>query len=135
MDKTLDEIEALLNEDPGNPAFVECAERYRALGDYANAFERCFAGLSANPSNHQGRLLLARLFYEKGYIAFAVRELELLAKHLPDNNTVKRLLEKLAPGSSQQLGETTKEKSGKADDTVAEAEFDFDTLEKIEDDQ
>jgi predicted Zn-dependent protease len=113
----------ILEAEPGDPVFAEYAERLRASGRHGEAIEICLRGLSSNPSCHGGRLVLARTFYEKGYHPFAQREVEQLARDLPDSRTVQQLRARLCGGASQ--NETREER-------VAEAEFDIDELELIE---
>ena len=57
----------VLSDDPGDPAFIELADHMRRNDRYEEALLTCLKGLSANPSAHRGRLLLARLFFERGF--------------------------------------------------------------------
>lgn len=117
------ELKALIQDDPGNPAFAEYGEVLRAKGDLANALIVCLSGLSLNPKNHRGRLVLARTLFELRCVPFAVRELKELATDLPDNKNIKKLLEKLSP----ELVQTQAPPS----EVLAESEFDIDILEAI----
>jgi hypothetical protein len=60
----------MLKADPGNPLFASFAESLRQEGRHQEAMAVCFTGLSANPSCHGGRLVLARCFYERGELLF-----------------------------------------------------------------
>lgn len=127
MDK--DDWQTFLNQDPGNPYFAEVAEDLRKQGQAPQAFRVCFSGLSANPHCHLGRLVLARLFYEQGSLPFALRELKTLAEELPDNKYIAKLLGKLTPGEISQPTEQPGES------TIAEAEFDFDDIDLLEEEE
>jgi predicted Zn-dependent protease len=122
-----DELRQLVANDAGNPAFAELAEAIRKRGAQSEALDICLAGLAKNPTCHIGRLVLSRVFYERGMTAFAVRELEALREALPESKTVLRLLDKLAPGTSQGVPSAQL----KPTDTVAETEFDFEELDLI----
>lgn len=110
-----------LAEDPGDAVFADVAEELRSGGDLSGALEIALSGIAANPSCHLGRLALARIFYDKGWTALAVREVRQLCQDLPEVQTLKRLLNALTPDSQsqEQLEEAT----------VAEAEVDLEALE------
>ena len=91
-------LESLVGLDPGHPAFVELANRYRARGDYAGALDICFNGLTANPASLGGRVVVARIFYERLQFPLAARELREVLQLAPDNEYVSRLLAALVPG-------------------------------------
>jgi len=122
-----DDWQAVLLEDPGNPYFAEVSENLRKEGRYAEAYRVCFAGLSANPNCHVGRLALARLFYDQGFFPFAVRELEVLRSKLPENKTLLKLLMKLSPERVE-----TPVASQVPETTLAEVEFDFREIDLLE---
>lgn len=151
----------LLESDPGNPVFAQYADELRKDGKSKEALEVCLAGLTHNPGCHRGRLVLARVFYEAGYLPFTIREVEQLHREVPNSAAVRKLLEKLSPGSVRapssdsikkapssststaiegesdikqaELAGATEGPSGAAiDDTVAEADFDFDDLDLID---
>jgi lipopolysaccharide biosynthesis regulator YciM len=90
------DLEKLVVTDPGDPRFADLADMYRRRGDYQGAFDLCFNGLTANPSSVRGRVVLARLFYERHQFPFAVRELRELVKLIPDNMFLSKLLENLS---------------------------------------
>lgn len=121
------EYRAALSTDPGSPVFVEFADYLRGLRRQSEAIDVCLAGLSANPDAHRGRLLLARVFYECGFIPFAVRELRHLRDHFSDNRALGKLIERLSP---KQSGTESAQLS-----EVAEAEFDIDAISLIAEDR
>lgn len=156
------EVETQLAQDPGNPVFAEYADQLRKEGQYSEALEVCYRGLSANPSVHRGRLVLARVYYEKLYWPFAIREVQQLQKELPHSETLKRLLTALAPeegtlivtekpnSADELVSHSTRERGGRDDYhdsfeeaaviednelTVAEAEFEIDDFDLLEDDK
>ena len=136
MNKDNVDIVAKLEADPGDPIFAAHANSLREEGALDKALFVCLAGLSSNPACHQGRLVLARIFYEQGFHPFALREVERLHHDLPKNEAVRRLLEAISP--DQVAPEGAAEDRGKAEEsadeaTVAEAEFDFDVLEEMMD--
>ncbi len=121
------ELRQSVAADPGNPLFVELAEVLRKRGAATEALQTCLIGLSKNPTCHQGRLVLARLFYEGGMYGFAVREIEALREAMPESKTLIKLMEKLAPGSTS-LSAAVKQAET---EVVAETDFEFDELELI----
>ena len=123
-----EEYRAILQYDPGNSVFVGFADLLRSEGSAEEAINVCLLGLTHNPGFHRGRLLLARLYYDKGYIPFAVREVETLVSAAPQNAALRKLLFKLSPTS-----ETSDRKvSDTPVQTLAEAEFDIGELEMVE---
>ena len=116
-----------LSSDPGSPVFVEFAEFLRGLRRHSEAIDVCLAGLSANPDAHRGRLMLARIYYECGFVPFAVRELQLLVGHFPQNRALAKLSERLSPAHGAQ--------NSSAESEVAEAEFDIDAISLIAEDR
>lgn len=133
MEITEDEISLRLESDPGDPVFADYAEFLRSQGDYDRALHVCLSGITSNPAVLEGRLVLARIFYDEGYKSFAIRELEFLKKELPDNKALISLLEKVSPESLSQSSkhESINEEEGS---TVAEGEFAFDELDLLEED-
>jgi predicted Zn-dependent protease len=139
-----------LAQDKGDPVFAELADLYMAKGQVGEALTTLLAGLTANPDYHPGRLVLARLFAHLGYTPFAVRELSLLREARPECQSLERLLEAIAPGSSaspkrgmadsqsndagisnESGGEPAlRQELGDGEETIAEGEFDIDILEK-----
>lgn len=143
------ELRALVDEDPGDGAFVELAELLFERDELDAAQRICMEGLSANPNNDSGRLLLARIFFEKRYLPFAIREVKHLSQNRPGSRALAKLLAALSPGASNDAGDLRVGDLAKApsvavdtsesaapplsEETVAEAEFDFDDLDLIED--
>lgn len=154
----MDELEfkQKLAVDPGNPIFAQYAELLSSQGKWHEAIETCLKGLSRNPGAHQGRLTLAKLYYERGYIPFALKEVGELSHAFPQSQTLEKLRIKLggSPDSvkaglnsdsslslkggerSDKLDQLQRNNdassTGSEDNTVAEVELDFDVLEMIE---
>ena len=82
MASRLDELNATFASDPGNPLFAELADMLRQKGEHLKAIEVCLSGLSSNPECAKGRLMLARIYYERSYLPFAIGELKELARQL-----------------------------------------------------
>lgn len=144
----MNDLEKVLAENPGDPAFVEQAGALFEQGKELEAIEVCLAGLSASPELHRGRLLLAKILFSKSFIPFALRELRYLNKALPENEPIRKLLEKLSLSSSDTesvessvaesaviQGETSDEGGAEGSEpeevTVAESDFDLDELDLI----
>ena len=118
-----------LDSDPGDPIFVEVAERLRVEGNLPSALAVALRGLSANPSVHKGRLVLAHVLYQMECLPFAVKELQILSAAVPESESVRKLLLALAPDS---LNEGTQLKDSSEGETIAATEFDLDDLELLE---
>jgi lipopolysaccharide biosynthesis regulator YciM len=118
-----------LEEDPGDPLFAQFADKLREEQRYHEAMDICFQGLSSNPSCHRGRLVLARVFYERMFWPFAVRELRILMQAVPDNAHIAKIIERLAPGEDTSDVSVVEKRVG---DTVAETEFDMSDIELME---
>lgn len=123
-----DSVRRMLAVDPGNSVFEEFAEFLRSTKAYSEALSVCLAGLSANPAAHRGRLILARVFYEQGFMPFAARELAVLHHELPQNRAIKKLLSELAPEYVAEMQASGFQAKSGAETTVAETELDFDIL-------
>lgn len=126
MDRIL-ELEALVLADPGDSAFAELADIYRRSGDYGGALDLCYNGLSANPECYLGRVVLARVFYERLQFPFAIRELRELALLDPKNIFVSKLLSMLAPSEEGYFSS-----SDSVARPMAQAEFSFEDLSAID---
>ena len=126
------ELEILKN-DAGNPIFVDVAEAYRRESNLDAAIEVCLKGLSANPSCHLGRLVLARVFFERGELPFAAREVRELCSALPEIESLKRLMKSLSPDAQESVPKPQVE-AATTQNTVAEADFDLDEIDILEDD-
>ncbi|MCB0338182.1 MAG: hypothetical protein KDD53_01195 [Bdellovibrionales bacterium] len=147
----MSDMRETLREDPGNPVFLEYAQTLIDSDKLDEALGVLLSGLSHNPGYHKGRALLAKLFYIQGYTPFAIRELECLLESLPENQSIKRLLQKFGiklsglaglPNDTDSRPEIKSEVSELKEipasdiiqDTVAEVELDFDELDLLEDD-
>jgi len=122
----------LLAKDPGNTIFAEYADSLRESGDYDAAVLVCLRGLSVNYNFQRGRLVLSRVFYEMNCIPFAIEQVKILVSSLPENKVLRRLLKKLTGG---QGNVDVDSKPASADDTVAEADFDFDEIDLLEEEK
>jgi len=117
-------LRARVEVDCGDPAFAELADLLRRTSRLTEALEVCLAGLSRNPGVYRGRLTLARIYVERGWHPFAVREIEVLSRELPTNEALQRLRAKLAAdGGTGGAGSTS---------MVAETELDLEALELLE---
>ena len=125
------EIKRILAEDPGDPTFAEYGDFLRRRGETLKAIDVCLAGLSVNPDCHRGRIVLARAYYDRLYLPFAVRELEILRQALPDNRPIEKIIAKLAPDSGPASGGS----AALQPSTLAEAEMGFDEIELIEEEE
>ena len=140
---TLDDLWGVFREDPGKTSFLELANRLHQAGDNPAALDVLFRGLSHNPSYHLARLSLARIFFEQRYLPFALRELEELAQYLPKNQSIQKLLKKFGrdkPQSSVKQQPDLKaapdsDNLAKSEEVMAEAEFDFDQIDLLEEDE
>jgi len=128
------EIKGILDNNPGDPVFVSYSDNLRIVGNLADALRICMAGLTASPDDVKGRLVLAQIFYDLGFLPFAIRELKELNRTLPDNESIKRLLSKIAPGEQKFRAADEPNPAHGEEATVAEAEFDFDEIDLLEDD-
>ena len=131
MADSIEDLEKIVTENPGAPEFYLLADKLRQEGFFKEAIHVALAGLSVDSGNQQARLLLARLYFEQRYIPFAIREIEDLQRAHPESSALKSLLEKLDPGHSIKDRGTTQ---GNVEEVIAEADFDFDILEELEDD-
>lgn len=141
------DLAELVFQDPGNPAFVDLAESLRTSGKLSESLQVCLAGLSRNPDLHRGRLVLARVFFELGFVPFCLQEIHNLIKELPNNNALLRLAEKLDPSFESSrlnlnpdsarlpLSDTASSNSQADESVVAEADFDFDILDGLNDEE
>lgn len=123
------DFERILKDDPGNPAFVDFAKELKNTGNLDQAQEVCLRGLSANPGAHLGRLLLAHLFYEKGYFPFAAQQIQILTRECHGVKSLARLLAVLSPDLKSGEVEPSSSDIG---ETLAETEFDLSLIDEIE---
>ncbi|MBX7143741.1 MAG: hypothetical protein K1X79_04770 [Oligoflexia bacterium] len=124
------DLQTLVQNDAGHPAFVELAEGLYGRGLLKEALEVCLKGLSRNPSAHIGRLLLARIYFELECYPFAIREIELLCRALPKVQTLRRILERLAPARAARLP-AAEVLASNASATVAETDFSIEELDLL----
>ena len=90
------ELKHQLRQNIEKECFAEYAEKLRLSRKYSASIRVCLEGLSKNPTVDRGRLVLARTYYDCGYIDFSLRELSFLIKRHPDNVYIKSLIEKLS---------------------------------------
>ena len=119
-----------LQRDPGDECFVDYADYLRMHQRFLEAMGVCVAGLSSNPAFKRGRLVLARIFFDAGFLPFAVREVEELLHQSPENPALKRLLEvMLQDKPSEEAGDEEASAGPPADDIVAEVDFDIEDID------
>ncbi|MGI6681315.1 MAG: hypothetical protein ACOX3T_07540 [Bdellovibrionota bacterium] len=87
--------------------FPEYAEKLRLVKKHSASIRVCLEGLSKYPSVDRGRLVLARTYYDCGYVDFALKELLYLNQKNPDNIFIKRLITKFS--ISKKISEVRKE--------------------------
>ena len=136
------DIEKRLLADPGDPVFVLVSKALVEQGEVFQAYDILLAGLSHSPDCHEGRLLLAKLYFERDFLPFCVKELNFIAERLPKNKSIRRLLEKfgsdsgIVPESDKKSEDLKADKSSvtisDSDETVAEMEFGFDDIDLLE---
>jgi tetratricopeptide (TPR) repeat protein len=126
------ELRLEVQDNPGSEAAVRLANELRDGGRHLEALDVLLASLSANPQNHQARLLLAKLFAERKYYEFALREVRDLLTTFPENDALRKLAERLSPGVANMEAETPDTTGGPRDSTLAEAEIEFEALEELE---
>ncbi len=130
-----EQLRANLKRDPADESFLELMKLLLEKQEHTEAIVVALQALSKNPSHGAGRLELARAYYLAGYYPFAVRELKDLYQLFPENEALRRLLEKLSPGatagaSKDNIADSKKDAEG---ETVSEAEFDFDDIDLLDD--
>lgn len=130
MAKSLVELETAVADNPGTPEFVDLAHELSKAGRAERAISVCLAGLTRDPSNLQGRLLLARIYFEQGYVPFAAREVQELVKLHPGSNALQHLAAKLDPSYVDLEARSETESD---EQVVAEADFEFDILDELDD--
>jgi predicted Zn-dependent protease len=124
-----DRFRALLEAEPGNPAFADYAAMLVAQERLLDAIVVCLRGLSRNPELHRGRLLLAHALFRSGFTPFAAREVQLLCERMPTNQALRDLYSKLAPHAPLTAGVSEEEV---AREEVGDVEFDVDLLEELD---
>lgn len=132
MIDTEPDYQVVLAEDPGNPLFADLAEELRAKQNWFDAIQVCLSGLSSNPSCARGRLVLAQIYFDQGYLPFARREVaELVASH-PQLSSLRRLWEQLGGGLMHEGSELSSLDIGDGK-IVAETEIDLGEIDLTED--
>ena len=88
-----------------------------------------------NPADYKSRLALARKLYADGLVNLATREVETLVQQLPDNQPLRRLLERFDPGALRRISSVSATTATAAADQqiAAEAEIDFDAIDLLDD--
>ena len=133
MSDSLADLQREVSADPGSDKFPQLA---KLLGEdavrRAEAREICFKGLAAQPENHLGRLILARLFYLDGMYDFAARE---LAEIRGDAVTpsVEKLLAEFGERADKylQTGSSKSAAQNEDDGIVAEISLDTEFIEAM----
>lgn len=150
----IQKLKEVLEKNPGAEAFVELANLLSDTPENRiTAREVCFRGLSINPKNHRGRLLLAKLFYLDKMGEHCIRELVELKKtvNVPSLDRLikefgefaKPYLSEGSSGASRSSNENIKAKdsaeaNSQEDDVLAEIDLEtelLDVLDEIEDDE
>ncbi len=127
MSNPIEVLRKQFETDTGSKACVALADALYRDGQLLEAIDVCLRGLSSNAQNDAARLLLAKLFSERGYNSFAAREVVELLRRFPESQPLKKLLEKLSPD----IGVVTGDNS--AQETIAEAEIDFGDIQVLHD--
>ena len=123
-----EQLQLLLERDPGAPQFVAVAEELRLEGVHSEALVVLLKGLSCSPNNYQGRLLLARVLYECDCVPYAVREVAQLCAELPSNMSLSKLYRALS--GRDYVASSNASSSAMV---MAESEIDFDAIEELGD--
>jgi len=108
--------------------FMTRAELLRLEGAHHDALVTLLRGLSENPSHHPARLLLARVLFELGCAPFALREVEMLCRALPANQSLMKLYQGMGGTDAFSPGSPSEE-------VLAESEIDFDAISDLEEEQ
>jgi hypothetical protein len=130
-------IKDRLKINPADPIFPEYAEALRRKKRYLEAIEVCGNGLSKNSACYHGRLVLARVYCDLNWEPFAIKELEIIHRELPHEETVILLLKKLSPDFRTSIVEESIESNSQTlsnqtqinQTIVAEIDFDMGELE------
>lgn len=105
--------------------FITRAEGFRLEGLHSEALVVLLKGLSENPTHHQARLLLARVFFELGCVPFALNEIRYLSTRFPENANLQKLFRDLGGGDIAR-------ETPVAAAVIAESEIDFDAIEDLD---
>jgi len=132
MATEIKEIEEALKGDPTDPRFTILIKNYTQKGRYVDALLVALGGLSYCPDNYLARVLLARIFFELGFVPFALRELQVLRECVQDASTLDKLIDKISPiikNSKEVQIEDEEER------TIADQEFEVEELELLLDEE
>jgi tetratricopeptide (TPR) repeat protein len=111
-----------LLSNPGDPACAILAEFLRKQGRTQEALEVCLNGLTVNPTLVSARIVLARLYLQKGWLPFCTRELRIAYRLETSNLSVLKLLQLLDANFNLSV---LNDSQGK-ETLIAETEFDLD---------
>jgi predicted Zn-dependent protease len=129
----------------GNGGHLESAESALEAGRLDVALSTLLELLSESPHDPQGRLLLAHIYYLSGCVELASEEVSRLQERFPEKESLQRLMQALDPSTQSVVQEpekvaekvetppAQKKEKKKEDDVVAEADFDFDDIDLLED--
>ena len=115
-----------LVSNPADPVYIEVARFYHSKGDSKEAIFTCLKALSKNPNHPLGRVQLSKIYLDLGFYTFALNELELAHYMLPENDSIKRLIEIISPGTLDNL---KNKKYSSEEKILAEKKFDIKDLE------
>lgn len=88
----IEKLKARLDKDPNSKLFLPLAEEYRKEGMFEEAIEVLKTGLERHPTYTSARVLLAKVFIDKGQLVEARAELEQVIDSVPDNLFAQRKL-------------------------------------------
>ncbi|MGD8352499.1 MAG: tetratricopeptide repeat protein [Nitrospirota bacterium] len=101
MDK-ITKLKEKVAKDPSSMLFVPLAEEYRKAGMYDEAIEVLKDGLGRQPRHTSARVVLGKVYLDKGLLDDARAEFEQAARSVPDNLFAQRRLADIL----RQQGET-----------------------------
>ncbi len=93
MNQFNEEIQIRPQRNLQDKSFADYADGLRISKNYSEAIRVCLDGLSKDPEFDKGRLVLARIYYDCGYIDFSLRELSYISQKSPENLYIKRLID------------------------------------------
>lgn len=109
----IEELRGIVEKNPGASEFVELAGLLaEEASSRPEAREICLRGLSKNPLEHRGRLILAKLYYLDEMTEFCVRELARIRTYV-DSQALKRLIEAFG-----EIGRTLLESNSVVDENL-----------------
>lgn len=136
MEERKTELRAKIASSSNSEDLLELGQLELDSGEFQEALFHLLGSVSADPQNHLARLRLAQAFIELKFTSFAVRELEQLLKVFPQNTFIRKILSQIEPESATLTSHaadsaTIKREQVVPEQTVAEAEFDFEALEVL----